>query len=205
MGRFADVASRWGANVVAFDLSRAVDAANINLSGRDNVCVLQADVFKPPFRESSFDFIYSIGVLDHTPDCEKAFRQLPRLLKPGGRIAIWVYHTTDGFGITGELYRIITVHLPHRLLHTICRLAVPLYRLRPIPIVSNIAWRLFPHSVHPNPEWRVLDTFDWYSPRYQSRHSREEVEQWFRSEGLIDIRQFERPTSVAGTKPPLCS
>lgn len=201
MGRFADVVSRWGGRVVGFDLSRAVEAAHKNLGARENVAILQANVFHAPFREGVFDFIYSIGVLDHTPDCEKAFRQLPRLLKPGGRIAIWVYHTSDQWGFTADLYRKITVHLPHRLLHAICRLAIPLYYLDRIPIVRSIAWRAFPHSGHPNPEWRVLDTFDWYSPRYMSRHSREEVESWFRTQGLTEIRHLNPPTSVNGTKP----
>lgn len=201
MGRFADVVSRWGGKVVAFDLSRAVEAAAKNLAGRKNVAILQANVFQPPFRDGSFDLIYSIGVLDHTPDCGKAFRQLPRLLKPGGRIAIWVYHTSDTWGFTADLYRRVTVHMPHRLLHAICHLAVPLYYLDRIPVVRSLIWRLFPHSGHPKAEWRVLDTFDWYSPRYQSRHSREEVAEWFRSEGLTEIRQLDPPTAVTGIRP----
>jgi len=58
-----------------------------NLADRP-ATVFQADVFKLPFAPQSFDYIYSMGGLHHTPDCEQALRGQPRLLKPGGRIAI---------------------------------------------------------------------------------------------------------------------
>src|SRR5258708_6667660 len=73
MGRFADVATRWGARVVGIDLSLASEVAAKNLSGREAV-ILQADVFRLPFASGSFDYIYSIGVLHHTPNCEQAFK-----------------------------------------------------------------------------------------------------------------------------------
>ncbi len=90
MGRFADVATRWGAHVVCVDLSLAAEVAARNLADR-SATFFQADVFNLPFASESFDYIYSIGVLHHTPDCERAFKLLPALLKPGGKIAIWLY------------------------------------------------------------------------------------------------------------------
>ena len=68
-GRFADVASKCGADVIGIDLSFSVDAARRTFESRDNVQLVQADVFRLPFRPGTFDFIYSIGVLHHTPDC----------------------------------------------------------------------------------------------------------------------------------------
>ena len=93
MGRFAEVAADAGAEVYGIDLSRAVDAAFANLGSRSNVWVYQADVINLPFVPESFDFIYNIGVLHHTPDTRAAFLRLPELLRPGGAIAIWVYST----------------------------------------------------------------------------------------------------------------
>jgi len=62
MGRFAEVATRWGAHVVGIDLSLAPEAAAVNLATR-NATFLQADVFRLPFAPDSFDVIYSLGVL----------------------------------------------------------------------------------------------------------------------------------------------
>jgi len=47
MGRFAEVATRWGARVVGIDLSTAAEVAARNLADRDFVA-LQADVFELP-------------------------------------------------------------------------------------------------------------------------------------------------------------
>ena len=90
MGRFAEVATRWGAQVVGIDLSDACEVAAQNLANRDFVA-FQADVLQLPFAPETFDYIYSIGVLHHTPDCEKSFKSLPQYLKPGGTIAVWLY------------------------------------------------------------------------------------------------------------------
>ena len=62
-------------------------------------------MFKLPFAPESFDYIYSIGVLHHTPDCEQAFKGLPRLLKPGGRIAIWLYSAYNPWYRMSDVYR----------------------------------------------------------------------------------------------------
>jgi ubiquinone/menaquinone biosynthesis C-methylase UbiE/uncharacterized protein YbaR (Trm112 family) len=202
MGRFSDVASRWGATVVGFDLTSAVDAAYANIGGRDNVHLAQADVFKLPFRDQSFDFIFSIGVLHHTPDTRAAFDQLPRLLKPGGRIAIWVYSTEmRKWSWVSDVYRLVTTRLPKRVLHAMCRVAIPWYHVNRLPVVGRLTWMVLPMSTHPDPDWRVLDTFDWYSPRYQWKHSLPELRQWFENQGLVSLTPLSFPTSMQGTRP----
>lgn len=45
-----------------------------------------------PFEDNSFDLGYSFGVLHHTPDTEKAIRELLRVVKPGGEIKIMLYN-----------------------------------------------------------------------------------------------------------------
>jgi SAM-dependent methyltransferase len=208
MGRFADVATRWGARVVGVDLSLAAEVAAVNLSSRD-ATILQADVFHLPFAPESFDFIYSIGVLHHTPDCEAAFKVLPRFLKPGGRIAIWLYSKYHNWYKMSDVYRKVTRRMPPRLLHTLCYGVIPLYGvhrvLRKIPVIgrpsSGVLAYAIPMAFHEDPKWRVLDTFDWYSPWYQSKHTYEEVFRWFEDCGLEDLRVILEPIAVTGRKP----
>ena len=208
MGRYAEVASRWGARVVGIDLSQAVEAAARNLADRD-VTILQADVFSLPFAPESFDYIYSLGVLHHTPSCENAFKVLPRLLKPGGTIAVWLYSGYNKWYRMSDIYRKVTRRMSPGLLHKLCYLSRPLYgihrALRVVPLLgrpaSGILAYMVPMSFNEDPEWRVLDTFDWYSPWYQSKHTYEEVFRWFESCGLEDLHVGDLPVSVRGTRP----
>jgi SAM-dependent methyltransferase len=209
MGRYADVVSRWGARVVAVDLSVAVEAAARNLANRPNVTVIQADALALPFAPESFDYIYCLGVLHHTPKCEEAFKALPRLLKPGGGIAVWLYSAYNPWYRMSDLYRKLTRHMPVRLLYNLCYFAVPLYHvhatLNKIPWVgrhaSGALAYLLPMSFEPDAQWRWLDTFDWYSPHFQSKHTYEEVFRWFEDCGLEHVHAGEVPVSVRATKP----
>ncbi|HEY7095806.1 MAG TPA: class I SAM-dependent methyltransferase [Terriglobales bacterium] len=208
MGRYAEVVTRWGAHVVCVDLSHAVEAAAQNLARREAV-ILQADVFSLPFAPESFDLIYSLGVLHHTPDCRLAFERLPPFLKPGGKIAVWLYSAYNPWYRASDFYRVFTRKMKPEWLHRLCSLAVPLYHvhsfLRKVPLLgrpASGALRLaFPMSFNPDPEWRVLDTFDWYSAYYQSKHTYEEVLRWFEACGLQEICKGKVPISVQGTRP----
>lgn len=210
MGRYAEVASRWGAHVVGIDLSNAVEVAAQNLAERKSVTILQADVFSLPFAPESFDFIYSIGVLHHTSDCERAFKSLPPLLKAGGSIAIWLYSSYNNWYRFSDLYRKVTHRLPVRWLHALCYAAVPLYYihrgLRLIPVVgrplSGLLRYVLPTSLDPDPARRILDTFDWYSPKFQSKHRYEEVFPWFEESGLDSLHIMPAgQIAVRGRKP----
>lgn len=54
--------------------------------------VRQADAEALPFAAGSFDVLWSWGVLHHTPDSDGAIVEAARVLKPGGRYAVMVYH-----------------------------------------------------------------------------------------------------------------
>lgn len=58
-----------------------------------NVGFLQFNLFRPPFRDESFDVVISNGVLHHTGDCERAFRSLLPKLKAGGYVVVGLYNS----------------------------------------------------------------------------------------------------------------
>ena len=125
-GRHSYFAARYGASeVVALDLSEAVEAARENLAAFDNAHVVQGDLLRLPFRTAEdgggFDFIYSIGVLHHLPDPEAGFRNLTRYLRPGGAIAVWVYgYENNGFvRHVVEPLRHLSTKMPRSLLRSL--------------------------------------------------------------------------------------
>jgi SAM-dependent methyltransferase len=200
MGRFAEICANAGADVHAIDLSVAVEAAYANLSSRSNVSIYQADIMNLPFANGSFDRIYSLGVLHHTPDTHAAFARLVPLLKPGGTITIWVYSTELLVWRGGEVLRRFTPRLSQQTLLKLSRLAIPLYHVHNTRLPGRLTRVWLPTSLHPTPEWRWLDTFDWYAPKYQWKHSFEEVERWFQEAGLQSIRRGTFPVSVTGQR-----
>jgi 2-polyprenyl-3-methyl-5-hydroxy-6-metoxy-1,4-benzoquinol methylase len=209
MGRFAEVATRWGARVVGIDLSAAAEVAAKNLADRDFVA-FQADVFALPFAPESFDVIYSIGVLHHTPDCEAAVKTLDKYLKPGGLLVVWLYSGYNKWYRFSDFWRRYTHKMKPETLHRVLKVAVPvLYNLqqglRRVPLVgrpvAGLLHHVFPVNRQKDPEARMLDTFDWYSPRYQSKHTYEQVFKWYEAMDMEDMKVGELSIAVRGRKP----
>jgi SAM-dependent methyltransferase len=204
MGRYMRVAASLGADlVVGLDLSWAVLAAHEENAGLPALAEVRGDLLRHPFPEGSFDHIYSLGVLDHTPDPKGAFLALSRLLKPGGRIAIWVYEKERPFlEWVKDAQRAVSTRLPLGLLERASRLMAPVggwkrslmaSRIRPVQRLGVAVHILtLGVSMHPDPEVRICDTLDWYAPRFMSRHTVEEVEDWFREAGLDEIEDLSR-------------
>lgn len=203
-GRYADVLKESGAEIVCVDYSQAIDVAHENLSAFPNIHMIQADLFKLPLKDGVFDYIYSVGVLHHTPDTRKAFRRLVPKLAPEGRISIYVYPSYDRlYRFLTNLYRKVTTRLPARLLYQLCKIAIPLHYVEKIPVIGRVVGILLPTAaVYEDPRWRVLNTFDWYAPKFQWAHTVEEVFAWYEEEGLEKIRVLPYRVSLAGSKPP---
>jgi SAM-dependent methyltransferase len=51
------------------------------------------------FADQSFDLVYSWGVLHHSPNTPKAFAEVWRVLKPGGRARIMIYYKWSLIGL----------------------------------------------------------------------------------------------------------
>jgi len=51
-----------------------------------------ADAENLPFPSNSFDIVYSYGVMHHSPDTQQCVRGALRVLKPGGRARVMIYH-----------------------------------------------------------------------------------------------------------------
>jgi SAM-dependent methyltransferase len=206
-GRFLDVTSRWGGRCIGVDFSFAVESAYANVGDRRNVDVVQADIFRLPFRPGVFDAVFSLGVLHHTRDTREAFLQLPRLLREGGEISVWLYYYPDKlYARASDIWRAIFRYMPNRVVYAWCCLIVTLFsELYRKPFMSRHPWmhlrRVLPVNTHPKFEWRVLDTFDWYSPRFQDKdNSVPRVVAWFREAGLRSIQVLDFPTSVRGCR-----
>ena len=97
--------SGFGANYVGIDFS--FNAAHfttrlIEKAGQRGT-TYQAEAEYLPFKNDSFDFVYSSGVLHHTPNTQETLMEVYRVLRPGGEAIIGLYAT---FSIMFLWYRL---------------------------------------------------------------------------------------------------
>lgn len=220
-GRFLDVASKTGAQAVGVDISNAVDAARTSLKDRPNVHLVQASIYELPFRGDAFDGCYCIGVIQHTPNPQAALKALPRVLKPGGRLAVTIYERKRWTSLnTKYLLRPITRRIKKQTLLAIIKSAMPIvfpitnvmFRLPLLGRVFNFA---IPVANYTNEaaltrrqryDWAILDTFDMLSPQYDQPQTYSEANDALTHAGLVDVQRLSNPgLNVVGIKggPPL--
>jgi SAM-dependent methyltransferase len=93
-GAHAMLLAQAGADVTAIDLTQnAVDMTR----NRFDVYGLEGDIRRAdaedlPFEDETFDLVWSWGVIHHSADIQAAIDEIRRVLKPGGRTQVMVYH-----------------------------------------------------------------------------------------------------------------
>lgn len=199
-GRFTEILAGTGAGVFSFDLSSAVEANYENNGNRPNVCIFQADINSLPLAYGSFDKIMCLGMLQHTPDPEKAFLALVPFLKKGGEIVIDIYKKTLCSLLQWKyLLRPFLFFRPHEQLYSLCERWVDLFSpwsCASQKIFGKPGKRLFPiadfSALDVSPDLRremaVLDTFDMYSPRFDKPQTILTVRAWMKKAGLRNAR-----------------
>ena len=100
LGRHSFEALTRGARVVAADLDdvalKEVAQMGAAMIAEDQAPLgatldcIRADALHLPFEDHSFDRIIASEVMEHIPDDEAAMRELHRILKPGGIVAVTV-------------------------------------------------------------------------------------------------------------------
>ena len=216
-GRFLEVASRSGdCDVVGVDISNAVDAARDMLTGRANVHLVQASIFQFPFRSGTFDGVYSIGVVQHTPDPPRAIEGLGGMVRPGGRLALTMYERRRFSKLYSKYwFRPITRRMRPDWLMKIITAAMPmafamtevLFRL---PFVGRLFQFVIPIANYVNVRelsmrqryrWAILDTFDMLAPAYDAPQREADVIDILVKSGIGEIRRRSNPgLNLVGTK-----
>lgn len=209
-GMHARFAAEFGARqVVAFDLSPAVEVARQNVEGYPEVHVVQADIYYLPFRPG-FDYVYCIGVLQHLPDPLKAFLNLAYLLDEGGCLSIWVYgyEGTEVVRYLVDPVRRVTSRLPLPLIYAgtlwptamiyiLSRIIAGVGNrkvnemtgrlLRKIPLAAYLSY-----MAQFNFTYLHNSIFDQLIAPITRYFRKEEVEAWFRSAGMKEVNVISR-------------
>lgn len=214
----AQQARRDGCEVIGAELSDGGCATTFRRTARlPSAHVVQADLRRLPFADGTFDLAYSYGVIHHVADPPAAMREIARVTHPGGRVAIYLYEDFSERALGWRLLlrsvnqlRRITVHLPHRVLYTLCRLGspvafvlltIPSRVLAKIPGCRAFAARI-PYNFGTGPFSMAGDLYDRFSAPLEGRYSRDAAAQLVESAGLrVAAIANNRGWMVAGVKP----
>ena len=202
--------------VIGLELSECVDEAarHANEQNITNAFFIQADLTVPPLKPGAFDFVFSEGVLHHTPDTRQAFMALVPLLGRGGEIAFYVYKKkTPLREFADDHIRTVIQDFPPdqawKMMEPLTRLGKALADLKlelnipeDIDVLGVKAGRYdlqrFIHYSVFKCFWNdrmtfdenVLVNYDWYHPHYAWRHTVEEVRGWIEKVGLNVTHQL---------------
>jgi len=207
-GRFSEIALSLKPHLVMVDASDAISAAKENLSRNPRASFVKASLLALPFKDQSFDYVYCIGVLQHTSDPYKSIRELCRVTKLYGQLALTFYERTGWQTLFYSKYfvRPLTKRIPKELLlGLISRTSVVWFpltkRLFRIPgRIGQVFQFMIPTANYVNfsyskPELQkteaILDTFDMLSPEFDSPLKKDSVVRLLEENGfrILDSSQ----------------
>lgn len=124
-GRYSVALKKLGfAEVVGVDWSPqgiAVANARVDEANIAGVSYRQAAVLNLPFEAGEFDVVFSNGVLHHTYDTQRGVDELHRVMKPGGRGWLYLYHRPGGLDrLTHYVARLLLKHARHEVCRRYC-------------------------------------------------------------------------------------
>jgi len=219
-GRFSEIALEAGAEVVALDVSTAIEPCRENLLRFSNLHCIQASIYEMPFRPGTFDCVFSIGVIQHCPNPRDAVMAVVDKAAPGGRIGLWIYALswksfvgTSGFKyLFRPITRKLSIQKLEKLSSALESISWPINRLvRNKGRIGRLIMRSLPVSCadlnglnlseESFREWVRLDTFDMYSPSYDKPCRFSRVRNWLESAGCrVDQRHPQGSISITATR-----
>lgn len=203
-GRWSLKLAEFCGAVVLVDFSDAIFVAKDNLSGVDNAVFFRGDVSDLPFRDSSVDFLFSLGVLHHLDQpCLPVARKLMNLGPTG---LFYLYYALDNrpwyfkpllHSVTAArsvLGRVESEHARRRISRA---LAWVVYR--PMVSLGHVVHFLSPRIAIPLYETyrgksinRIeQDAYDRFFTSIEQRVSKEEIESAFPPEWQVEISASE--------------
>lgn len=193
-GRFTNVLVKTGANLFSIDYSNAVEANWRTNCKEGDFFLAQASVYDMPFAKDTFDYVFCLGVIQHTPDVEKSFEAMLSHLKPGGQIAIDVYAKNFRTKFYTKYWvRPVTKRMKKDRLLKIIKWYVPLWfplstAFLKVPMIGKFLAQIIPVTNYSQQfpelsrtqlvEWAILDTFDMLSPEYDNPQSLDTLYSW---------------------------
>lgn len=203
------------------DVSSAIDLAFAQLHDREHVALVQADIGRLPFRPDFFDVVSCDQVLHHTPDPPAYFRRLARVVRPGGRLLLYVYRRKGPLREFADDYlRGMLTQAPldicqdfaeriTRFGHALSQLQATVEVEDDLPELGikrgsyDVQRLIYDHILkcfwndHYDFMTNAMVNFDWYRPLHAFRYSEADVSCWSHAEGLEIQHMDVSPSGIS--------
>lgn len=210
-GRFIGILAEHASRVVGLDLGPQVERVFETFGHDPKVDVVQGSVLEPPFKTASFDVVASVGVLHHTPAPQHGVIRLSRLVRPGGRLSIWVYPPEYWGGPLRAPFsrgvHLLLSRLPIDVALRICRrILLPLGLLQ--RALARHRWTkllaaplfVLPIPRHPRTAVMLATIVDYFCPPIITTHEPTEVVGWFTAAGFREVDVLPVRSAVSGRR-----
>lgn len=202
-GRWSKYVAPKAKFIEAIDPSDSVFSAALLLQDVKNIRLTKASTDNIPFEDNSFDFVFSLGVLHHIPDTQKAMKDCVNKVKKKGYFMVYLYYNLDNrsflyrtlFSLSNFFRKIIS-SLPQKLKITICDLIavfiyMPFVFFSKLIALTGIDPKLqqIPLSYYVNKSFNIIrnDALDRFGTPLEQRFSRKEISTMMEQCGLQNI------------------
>lgn len=209
-GKFSKYLANRVKEVHSVDPSDAILVADQMLKNFSNAFLYKASISALPFKDETFDFAMSIGVLHHMPNTQKAMQDCVKKVKIGGYFLAYIYYKFDNRGKLflliwklSEIIRKIVSRLPSSIKHLVSDiLAIVIYMplvlltrsLKLIKLPKSI-WMKIPLSAYHDKSVKIIrnDCLDRFGTVLEHRYTKKEIRQMMKNSGLDEIRFSDEP------------
>ena len=201
-GRWAKFVAEKTNCLICVDASnKAIRVAKKNLCHKNNCHVIQGRVDALPLLNNSLDFAYSLGVLHHLPDTEKALKECIKKLKPGAPFLIYLYYAFDNrpywylmIWKCSDILRRIISKSPFKIKYFLSNIIsiiiyFPLARFSFLLEKAGMNVQNIPLSSYRAKSFYTMrtDSLDRFGTRLEHRFTKKQIETMMRNTGLEKI------------------
>lgn len=177
-GRLSFILTKFGAEVIAIDISSSVENA-FKAYKHNKLHYVQGDLMQIPFDNSSFDYVWCVGVLHHTPDPKKSFDSVALLVKKGGKLYVWVCTFPDT----------LKINLVYKFRRILVKYPILIQKIFGVfyVLVTSFADSLKGKSFSKRLIRQHMRMYYDFTVPYYSFHTQEEINNWFKENFFKDI------------------
>lgn len=177
-GRLTKALGKYEAQIIGIDIASSIEHTYEYCKPNKEVHIIQADILDLPFKNATFDYVWSKLAICYVRNPEQAFRNLSELVKSSGKLFVSVPSKTD-ISFVNKLKDFLKIahRIPPRLLFYLS------WCLAPLLYLAKRVLKKKRTSLRSN----AFFIFNALQSEFFTLHTFEEVKSWFVREKFDDI------------------